>query len=93
MSIVPTRRINFPSIWTDYPNVYPSATSGSVYGRNEKIYPFDIPYLSSHSRAAGDFVADRPRVGKPRLCAHSCGVPAQVDLIKSVANINYARYY
>lgn len=87
------RRSNFPDAWTAYPNITPSVTGGAIYNNNTPIYSFDIPYTSMHSRATGDFVADPPRIGKPRLCAYSCGVPARVDLIGSVANVNTARYY
>jgi hypothetical protein len=85
-------RINYPSLWTNYPNVTPSVTGGSVYNNNMPIYAFDVPYVSRQSRADGDFIADPARYGKPRLCAYSCGRPSQVDLIKSVANINSARH-
>jgi hypothetical protein len=87
------RRTNFPDAWTAYPNTTPSVTGGSVYSNNMPIYSFDIPYTSSHSRANGDFVADPPRLNKPRYCAYSCGNPSAVDLIGSVANVNSARHY
>mgnify|MGYP000600170760 CR=1 len=87
------RRSNFPDAWTAYPNVTPSVTGGAIYNNNMPIYSFDIPYTSRHSRAEGDFVADPPRLGKPRLCAYSCDRPVLVDLIGSVANVNTARYY
>lgn len=89
----PTRRINYPDAWTAYPNFLPATTSGSVYSNNQVIYPFDVPYMSSKSRAAGDFVASRPRLGHMRYCAYSCDRPDQIDVIRAVAGINDARYY
>jgi len=49
--------------------------------------------MSSKSRAAGDFVASRPRLGHMRYCAYSCDRPDQIDVIRAVAGINDARYY
>lgn len=89
----PTRGIAYPDAWTAYPGITPAMTTGSVYNNNSKIYPFDVPYLQSRSRANGDFIAQKPRYGKERLCAYSCGVPAQVDLLGSIASKNQARYY
>lgn len=89
----PTRRINYPGAWTSYPNFAPATTSASVYGNNQVIYPFDIPYTSAHSRATGDFVATRPRLNQPRYCAYSCDNPARIDVIKAVAGINDARHF
>jgi hypothetical protein len=92
MSGFPVRRINYPDAWTAYPSFMPAVTSGSVYSNNQVIYPFDVAYLEPKSRATGDFEATRPRLGKPRYCAYSCDRPYQVDLIKSIANVNQARY-
>lgn len=92
MSSFPVRRTNFPDPWVAYPSFMPAVTSGSVYNNNQVIYEFDAPNLSSKSRASGDFQATRPRLGQPRLCAYRCDRPYEVDLIKSVANVNQARY-
>ena len=88
-----TVRINYPDVWTDYPGVMPATTSGSVYHNNQVIYPFDMPNLSSRSRANGDFIAEPARIGRDRKCMYSCGNPARIDLINAVANGNPARYY
>lgn len=88
-----TRQINYPDAWTAYPNFMPATTSGSIYGNNQVIYPFDVPYLAPKSRATGDFVATRPRLNQMRYCAYSCNNPSRIDVIKSVANINDARHY
>jgi hypothetical protein len=86
-------RVNYPDAWTSYPGVMPATTSGSVYNNNQVIYPFDMPYLSSRSRANGDFVAEAPRIGHDRKCMFSCNNPSSIDLIGAVANGNLARYY
>lgn len=88
-----TVRASVPDPWVAYPGVMPATTSGSVYNNNQNIYPFDLPYLSSKSRANGDFIADRPRIGHERRCMFSCQNPQNIDLIASVANGNPARYY
>jgi hypothetical protein len=86
------RRNVFPDIYAQYPNVYPNVTSGSIYSNQQTIYPRDIPYTINHSRAEGNFVAQKPRMGKTQYCAYSCGRPSQVDLIQSVGG-NVARKY
>lgn len=88
-----TVRANYPDVWTSYPGTMPPTTSGSVYGNNQVIYPFDLPYLSSQSRANGDFKAEPARIGRERKCMYSCNNPANIDLIGAVANGNPARYY
>lgn len=86
-------RASYPDPWTAFPGVMPATTSGSVYNNNEVIYPFDTPFLSSKSRANGDFIAEPARMGRDRKCMFSCNNPANIDLIGAVTNGNQGRYY
>ena len=86
-----TVRTSVPDPWTAYPGVMPATTSDSVYNNNQVIYPFDIPNLSSKSRANGDWVAEPARIGHERKCMFSCN-PARIDLIASTSNGNPGRY-
>jgi len=84
--------MSYPDAWTAHPGVLPATTSGSVYGNNQVIYPFDIPYLHSNSKANGDFKVEPARMGRKRECMYSCNNPSRIDLINSVMNGNSARY-
>lgn len=81
-----------PEAWTSYPGITPAINTDSVYNQNQTLYPFDVPNMSSKSRANGDWVAQKARIGQERKCMFSCNNPPQIDLIAAVANGNQGRY-
>ena len=85
-------RASVPDPWVAYPGTTPATTSGSIYNNNQVIYPFDVPYMSTKSRANGDWVAEPARIGRERKCMFSCNNPSQIDLIGSAFNSNPGRY-